>query len=1083
MAAPTIQSVYLNGATLRVTWSGVSDASITAYVVTVYFGTQTPFITASFTPTGTPTQTGSLNLPGGALDTNTSYFVQVSTMWGNTPGQGQTSQFVPLITRVPVLQAAYFDGTDMLVEWEPSDQASQGYFLQVYGSAGSPFTATVPDASTWWTKIPGVDLATGQQWNLQVAATGTVSSDDGDALYAARSAVPLLASPQPTLAGAVASYESDALGGIIRAGWTALAASTGVTHYRVQAYDPEGNPDRYVDVPGAASTSGVLYLEDRFAPGSTLRILALSDAGVGVATPASPVVVSPPQLTSAAFAPGNATIAVAWSTATDPAVTGFTVEVYDAANPSTSYPQTFAGAGARQATYSALPAAGLDPTKAWNIRVLATGTQGTAPALGAPWRLPVAPATVTAAICEGNALDVAWTLAAGAPVPAAYVLSLSSADSVVASVQVAGGQAAQGRVLVADPGKSCTASVSPVGPEGAVGPSSAATTVLVAQVAGLTAVTDAVSQRCTLSWSAVTNATSYSIDSGNGAPITQAGTTYTFDSALPGGADLAVAVTPLIVSAGSRIAGPTPAPHRLPTQRATVVSAQFDAATMQVTVNWAALAGATGYRIAIMADAGGTCTEVSHASAPAGATTGTVAFPADFELVGTTTYRAVVQGLWNGDSGLQANHPPIFSAGFYLSADAATTAPPFVYPATVITTATTVTTTTTAGFPMVGEEVTLYLPDIGAGTPLTTPLPQKGAFTLGANTDPARNSAAYPYTLTISNTSGTNNPWAFAPAQTVRTGLAGDVAAFLKEVESAGAVPWGIVQLQQVLGRAFPQTFAEQLYYAFGLAFPQAGVPQGYVDLRPGMVLRVVPNPYQSVPGQTQASWLSGYVGAASIDYDIGSVISANGAWSAGFDAFLGQLVGNGALSVTPPVARPTDGLEQGVAEAADLYFPTFAQSFYRLFVPQALLSPSGPGSVVATDNFVLAAAPSYAGISSATSAPSASANVAYFRGRAVLKACLRVTFDGVERVVPVGTTLGNLLEQYGRLGAATPAPLTGVRLDRGLGGAVLDPLAATPALSAPVMLDWQAKSAAVYAPGWGFSALPLLPGDRITLC
>ena len=170
------------------------------------------------------------------------------------------------------------------------------------------------------------------------------------------------------------------------------------------------------------------------------------------------------------------------------------------------------------------------------------------------------------------------------------------------------------------------------------------------------------------------------------------------------------------------------------------------------------------------------------------------------------------------------------------------------------------------------------------------------------------------------------------------------------------------------------------------------------------------------------------------------------------------------------------------MAEAADLYFPAFAQSFYRLFVPNALLSPSGIGSQRASDNFVLAAASSLTALSSATSAPSANTSVAYFRGRAVLKPCLRVSFDGMERVVPVGTTLANLLEQYGRLGPAAPLPLAGVSLERGLGGAVLDPNAPAQAGSAPVSLDWRAPSAALYGPGWGATSLPLLPGDRITL-
>jgi trimeric autotransporter adhesin len=130
----------------------------------------------------------------------------------------------------------------------------------------------------------------------------------------------------------------------------------------------------------------------------------------------------------------------------------------------------------------------------------------------------------------------------------------------------------------------------------------------------------------------------------------------------------------------------------------------------------------------------------------------------------------------------------------------------------------------------------------------------------------------------------------------------------------------------------------------------------------------------------------------------------------------------------------------------------------------------------------VLAAASTFLGLCNATSAPSANTTVAYFRGRAVLKACMRVTLDGVGQVVPVGTTLANLLEQSGRLMPAVPPPLVGVHIERGLGGAVLDPNAPSQPAGVALHLDWQAANSAAYGPGWGVASLPLLPGDRITL-
>jgi hypothetical protein len=89
--------------------------------------------------------------------------------------------------------------------------------------------------------------------------------------------------------------------------------------------------------------------------------------------------------------------------------------------------------------------------------------------------------------------------------------------------------------------------------------------------------------------------------------------------------------------------------------------------------------------------------------------------------------------------------------------------------------------------------------------------------------------------------------------------------------------------------------------------------------------------------------------------------------------------------------------------------------------------------------------------------------------------------------VVPVGTTVGNLLDRCGSRPPATALHLTGVRLDRS-GGPTLAIVGATP--SPPpliysvgqryqVRLDW----ATMTTYGGPFSALDLavLPGDRIS--
>lgn len=1102
MAVPTIQRIFLSGATLTVTWYTAEKPPADQYKVKVLYGADSVFTTAIFP--GKPTsaaaarrltaalspalETGELKLPGGALDTNVSYFVQVSTLKGNS--EHESSQKVPLITRPPVLRTGHFDGTDFIFEWEPSPQAGQGYFLQLYDRKKiphPPYTGTAPAASSWGKiEIEDFPLSTGQ-WSAQVAAVGTVASDNVDSshavdhVYAANAGTPLPAA-QPSSLTFTPLFQRDATGSFITAQWTALKDSSGVKRYRLQSYGPSGTPGAFADVPGVNSTSGTLPLLADFAPGSTLRLLALNEAGVGVSTPAMPVLTTMPALTAVAFSSDNKAVDVAWRADGNAAVTGFTVEIYDLADPSQSYTQAVSDEKIRSVAFTGLPKHGLAPTHTWAIRVLATGAAGSVPAAGESWPLPAAAPTLTALACQESELNVSWSLSDNAARPSAFVVSLTSGDKTVnTSLRVEGAQTTQARLWVPEhAARDCSVAVAAVGPGDAHGPFSASVTPLATKVTGVTAVTDAIGGKCTLSWAwtGARKPDSYRLDFSDGTSVTEKGTTHVFAAPLPAGADLSVCITPLDGTSGQAISGPATAPHRLPTLRAIVVDATFDAAAMTVSATWAPLPGATGYSVALVASKDGQLTRINAqpAEAPADATRFSVAFPSGYKLDSATQYLVLVQGRWRDDLGMQGNQPPIFESGFFMSTSAATTAPPFVYPATRVTTA------TSANSAMTGEPLALYLPQTAPplkGLPVT-----QGAFTLAANSDAARNKATYPYVLTISNTAKTNNPWAFGPGQAMRSGLAGDVRTFLENVEKAGAAPWAIALIQQIVARAMPQTFAEQLYYNFGLTFPGAGVPQASVDLRPGMVLRVVPNPYQTVPqpqGSSQGSWLSGYAGAACIDYDVGSLVSANGAWSTGFDTFIGQLVGNGALHVDPPMATDS-GQEMGVAEAADLYFPAFTQPFYRLFVPLKLLSPTGLGSLQASANFVLAAAPSYTSLSTATSAPTAGNTVTYFRGRAVLKACLRVMLNGVGLVVPVGTTLANLLEQSGRLAPPVAPPLLGVRIERGLGGAVLDPNAPSRPAGMAVHLDWQAAHGAVYGAGWGVASMPLLPGDRIAL-
>ncbi|HKP51301.1 MAG TPA: hypothetical protein VJ183_01470 [Chloroflexia bacterium] len=371
------------------------------------------------------------------------------------------------------------------------------------------------------------------------------------------------------------------------------------------------------------------------------------------------------------------------------------------------------------------------------------------------------------------------------------------------------------------------------------------------------------------------------------------------------------------------------------------------------------------------------------------------------------------------------------------------------------------------------HDINIYLPTLG--TLKNLPLTQ-GAFTLAANQDQGTKTT-FPYVLTIqAKIDGTlSEAWNFDAVPRPR--LQSDYVAFLKAAEqSRGVSAAGISALQEAISRSMPQTFPEMLYYAYGL-----DLANNWADLRPGMVLRVAYDGFINIPGPTTPRWLSGYSGGPVVDYDVVSYLTPGGDWMLGLDAFFAQVVANGVMEVDPPEASALQMTEAGLADVADLFFSAFRQPFYRLFFPAKLMSPSGIGSVLTSSNFVIAAASSYTQISNAKNYPAPGNTVAYFRGRVVVHLCIRVVVNGVNEIVPIGTTVGNILERYGNRAPSTTLALDGLKLDRSTGAGVLDPT--TPYAvggSTPVRLDWLTMPISG-TPGDALS-LPLLHGDRLTI-
>ena len=766
---------------------------------------------------------------------------------------------------------------------------------------------------------------------------------------------------------------------------------------------------------------------------------------------------SDPAIISAIY--DGRSVRVHWVPSDDESVTGYVIQLAYLGQTGAAYQSAvFEGRGTTFGTLNLPTPLTADGTQTWVCRVVAHGPVATQ---SAGVMVPVAPVAISSVTVDGEMLNVGWAAAAGPP-PAEYVLTLFSAGAPVATMPCPGTEG----MLHLPPGlTNPTVTVAQrIGNN--VGPTGDPATVIIAPPVVSSFVTDPISGIATLTWGQVAGATRYNLSFSDGGSTTAPTTSYKFPSPLPVNTPMSATIRAVIQGTGGESIGPPSEPFPLATAQPTLRSAEFNGT--QVTVAWNPVPQAGGYRVSIRKD-GTPQTEVKHFDALPGATSASDDFtPPD----ANATYYASVQGQFPSATAPICTGPSsptlqLLKPGFFLSTDAASKTFPYVYPATSIS---------TVLAPTPSQNITLYLPQLGPAALTGLPI-SKGAFTLKVNPD-GETATIYPYVLTLE---ASGDAWKFTTAP-IRVGLRRDYIAFLKEVEQpGGASPSGILVLQQAISRFMPQTFQETLYYGYGLSFPSpdTGDTIGYADLRPGMVLRVAVDPYQTITESSSLRWSTGYVGGPVTDYDVGTFVDSAGAITTGYDSFIGQLVAGGALTVLPPPSQPQTQQAGGVADAADLYFPGFRTPFYRLFVPTTLATASAACPTTTPSSFVIAAAATYTALTTAGNVPGGVSPVAYFRSRAVLRPCLRVTFDGTELVVPVGTTVGNLLERAGRLPALATMPVDGLTVRRALGPVVLDPEAPLSAnASFPVRLDW--KTLATYGPGWTAFALPLLPGDTV---
>ena len=371
---------------------------------------------------------------------------------------------------------------------------------------------------------------------------------------------------------------------------------------------------------------------------------------------------------------------------------------------------------------------------------------------------------------------------------------------------------------------------------------------------------------CEISWAKVDGAAAYTVTIVQGtttvheqsvdAPATScvvpAGT-----FAAAGG--YAVRVTATASSGGCAVEGPPSALTHVPSMAPLGVEAAYNGAAVRVTWDAVTAASVSGYRVSTLV--GNTATALGDTAG----TGGSWSLQAPPSGGGTV----VVQAIAGADVGAPSEPVALFPPGLFLGGS-------FLFP---------------GNNPAVTPAaIVLSLPDLFTTAPDSLPGPDPTlGFTLAKV--PVSPPSPFSYTLTIPATS---KVWDFD--QNHRVDVIAAWMAFVKKLQTSFPVTaYGILAMQEALSRAMPQTFAESLYFAYGVQFKD-----GCFDLRPGMVLRCEYEVYQVVGPSSDQAQLSGFVTTAVADYEVAAYRS-EGRWLTGLDAFLASLATQRGVVIPTP--------------------------------------------------------------------------------------------------------------------------------------------------------------------------------------
>jgi hypothetical protein len=403
--APTITEVVYDGTQCKVWWTPPTIPGVTGYRILA--SSSDSGILYQTDITGRQSKFGILPLDG-PLPTNVVYTVQVQTI--TLGGTGESSPQLPLITSLPVLERAYYDGSSMWFDWVPVTGAARGYLIKVFSlDSGLTFTVTLSDPLAARGEIPASVLPAGglnpsQQWvaSLSALTSNNVSAETPGAN---------LPKPLPTFSLKSSLYE----GGIdLLASWNPLA---GASSYRMVVKSSQA--DQYsIEIPSGGAGSGSLYFPSPLFPlqNYKFRVIAETNTKAGVSTPAASIVSALPALRSVVY-DGQA-VRLSWEISADVGVGTYMLKVTSL---STGNTQTATVSG-RDTGSGSVPTGALDPAKKYIATVVAEAVSsvgGSSPAFPI---LAIQP-EITSVSYGGDQVTVNWKPVT-APGVAGYIVTL-----------------------------------------------------------------------------------------------------------------------------------------------------------------------------------------------------------------------------------------------------------------------------------------------------------------------------------------------------------------------------------------------------------------------------------------------------------------------------------------------------------------------------------------------------------------------------------------------------------------------------------------------------------------------------------